>query len=283
MYSAAAQRSAVVPGLMRCGCRSDRSKAAAASRHDASGCPMTAAARRETSAATSGPWRRAMSVSGSRASCLRNPRTIPSSRGRPVATSARRSLTKPSSSDPQPSVHSRAIWSWGAAAAIAASRSSGGGPARSQRPRRPMPPGAASAIASQVSAASSCVSRLRTAATSSGRNGRPISAPGTLASGAMARMMPRLAFDRVTRRDADTAARIVRPRGCDGAASIAGAIARPAATNSAWSRSGNDAPGWTFPGFSAVASSRQASAMHHPRVPGREWGPSFKKGSDDGS
>ena len=270
MYSAAAHRSAVVPGLMRRGCRSDRSRSAAASRHDSPGRPTTAAARRETSAATSGPWRRAMSVSGSRASCNRKARTIPSPSGRPAPNCVRRSATNPSSSGPQPSVHSRAIRSWGAAAAIAARRSSGACPARSQRPRRPIPPGAASVIASQVSAASCGVSRARTAATASGRNGRPASSPGTLASGAMARMMPRLAFDRVTRRDADTAARIVRPRGCDGAASIAGAIARPAATNSAWSRSGNDAPGWTFPGFWAVASSRQAAATHHPRVPGRE-------------
>jgi hypothetical protein len=66
-----------------------------------------------------------------------------------------------------------------------------------------------------------------------------------------------------------------------GDASIAGAMATPAATSSEWSRSGKEASGWTFPGFLAVASSRQASATHRPRPQaecsgagriGRGWG-----------
>ena len=126
----------------------------------------------------------------------------------------------------------------GAASLIAAIRSSGGGPARSCCPLCPIPPGWASAIACQTSAASAGVSRASTSATAAGLAGR---SSGTAASGAIASTMPRLALDRVTDRAAVTAARIVRPSGTSAACSIDVAIARPAATSSAWVRSGNSA------------------------------------------
>ena len=62
------------------------------------------------------------------------------------------------------------------------------------------------------------------------------------------------------------ASRIVNPSGRCGAACIAGAMATAAATRSACERSANDAPGWTLPGFAAVASTIPATAAHQPRL-----------------
>jgi len=58
----------------------------------------------------------------------------------------------------------------------------------------------------------------------------------------------------------------VSPSGRCGADCMAGAIAMAAATRSACERSANDAPGWTFPGFAAVASMIPATAAHQPRL-----------------
>jgi hypothetical protein len=77
--------------------------------------------------------------------------------------------------------------------------------------------------------------------------------------------MPRLALERVTDLAAVTAARIVRPSGTSAACSMAGAIARPAATSSVWVRSGNSAFGCTLPGLAAEASRMLAAAADQPR------------------
>ena len=145
-----------------------------------------------------------------------------------------------------------------------------------------MPPGLASRIASQTSAASSCSSRLRTAATPAAVTLRRGSSSAAAATGASASTIPRLALERVTPLLACTAARIVWPSGSTGARSITGAIATPAATNSACERSINAARGWTFPGFSADASSRQASAAHRPRVQAVEAGAKGGRGAKEG-
>ncbi len=70
--------------------------------------------------------------------------------------------------------------------------------------------------------------------------------------------MPRLVLAEVHRRVARTASRMVSPSGRCPACPRIGAIASALAAKSSYFMSLNGRPGETFPGFGALASSRQA-------------------------
>jgi len=110
-----------------------------------------------------------------------------------------------------------------------------------------------------MSAASRASRDSSTAATPPGLGGA-----ATAANGAIASTIPRLALERVTRLEAETASRMVSPSGRVAAASIAGRIATAAARRSSNRRSLNEACGWTLPGLAAEASRIEAAAAAQP-------------------